>query len=327
MSYQQPGPYGGQPQQPGPYGPPGPQGGQPGPYGPPPQAPPPGYGYPQQQPQPGYGYPQQPPGQPNPYAQPPQPPYGQPPQPNPYGGAPGGHPGAPAPQAPKKKTGLILGVTAAVAAVAVGAWFVFGPGLGGGLEDDGPHKLAMPQKVLGEYDRRSPENESDGKLEADAAKHGVQGAKSVRGTYSTLDPTKIDPTKIDPDNPAASPELLAAKSLVVMGVHGTIADPEKTLDGFFAEINEKSKEEGENEDFALVGSPEEVSPDDFNGIMKCQAATGENAITKQQQSSWICAWSDHSTFAWVIPNQTQGVGKEAAAELAAGLRQEVRVKA
>ncbi len=327
MSYHQPGPYGGQPQQPGPYGQPGPQG-QPGPYGPPPQAPPPGYGYPQQQPpQPGYGYPQQQPGQPNPYAQAPQPPYGQPQQPHPYGGAPGGYPGAPAPQAPKKKTGLIIGVAAAVAAVAVGAYFVFGPGLGGGLEDDGPHKLATPQQVLGEYERRSKEGATDGELEADAAKHGVQGAKSVRGTYSTLDPSKIDPTKVDPNNPAASPELLAAKSLTLMGVYGTIADPEKTLDGFFAEINEKSQKEGEDEDFKLVGSPEEVSPDDFNGIMKCQAATGENAITKQQQSSWICAWSDHSTFAWVIPSQAQGVGKETAAELAAGMRKEVRVKA
>src|SRR5436190_1888155 len=48
MSYNQPGPYGGQqPQQPGPYGQ---QPQQPGPYGQQPPAPQPGYGYPQQAP-------------------------------------------------------------------------------------------------------------------------------------------------------------------------------------------------------------------------------------------------------------------------------------
>ncbi|MER6910870.1 topoisomerase II [Streptomyces sp. NPDC000594] len=105
MSHDQPGPYGGPPQQPGaygqpgPYGPPGPYGGQgegqagyghphqdgPG-YGHPQQGEP-GYGHPQQG-GPGYGYPQQaPPGVPpqgteNPYAQPG--PYDRPEQPGAY---------------------------------------------------------------------------------------------------------------------------------------------------------------------------------------------------------------------------------------------------
>lgn len=124
MSYNQPGPYGGQPQQPQ-YDPYGDAYQQPGPYGQPqqPQYDPyagqqpdpygqqqgqPGYGYPQQQPppQPDYGYPQQPPPQQPAYGYPPQAPaqdqtYGYPqqqdqayaypqqqpapPQPDPYG--------------------------------------------------------------------------------------------------------------------------------------------------------------------------------------------------------------------------------------------------
>ncbi|MFI5566586.1 hypothetical protein ACIA6T_04260 [Streptomyces sp. NPDC051740] len=68
MSYDQPGPYGGQ---------------QPGPYGQPPQVPRPGYGSPRQAPppgRPGYGRPRQPP-----YGQQPQ--HGMPPQPPAPGGS------------------------------------------------------------------------------------------------------------------------------------------------------------------------------------------------------------------------------------------------
>ncbi len=63
-------------------------------------------------------------------------------------------PQPPAPGGGKKKTGLIIGAVAVVAAIGVGAYFVFGGGGSGGgsdIADDGPHKLTTPATVLGEY--------------------------------------------------------------------------------------------------------------------------------------------------------------------------------
>lgn len=111
----QPDPYGQQPGQPGPYGQPGQQ---PGPYG--------------QQPGP---YAQQPGpyGQPDPYGQQfGQNPYGQ----QPYGAHPGG-PGGPGGEPPKKKTGLIVGISLGVVVVLAGVFAILAwvaPGFL--LEDD-----------------------------------------------------------------------------------------------------------------------------------------------------------------------------------------------
>lgn len=144
MSFNQPppGPYGQQPPQPGPYGQPQQ-----------PPAPQPGYGYPQQggqvPPQQGYGYPQQA-GQ-----APPQQGYGHPQQPAqpgygqqaPYGGQ--QTPYGMIPQGPEesggngKKVGLIIGAVAVVAAIGVGAYFVFGSG--GEVK---PYTISLPEKLL-----------------------------------------------------------------------------------------------------------------------------------------------------------------------------------
>ncbi|MEU2131065.1 hypothetical protein [Streptomyces sp. NPDC018352] len=323
MSYNQPGPYGGQqPQgQPGPYGgppqgQPGPYGQQPGPYGGQPPQGQPGYGYPQQAPQQqGYGYPQA--QQPGPYGQqPPTPPYG---GQQAYGGA------MPMPPAqPKKKTGLIVGsVVVALAVVGGGVYFLTGGG-GGGLSDDGPHTLTTPAKVLGEYKRASADA-SDQKQDDDATKEltqsGVENGKTVSGIYSTADLTKFDPS--NPNDPA----MLTAKGITFVGAYGKISDPAKALDTFFASL-QKSASESKDKKTQLLGSPEEVSPSGFeNGIMKCQAASGMDAKTQKPKTDWFCAWSDYSTMAMVSPgNMTGSVDKDTAAEITTDLRKEIRVK-
>ncbi|MFV2118179.1 hypothetical protein ACE14D_06930, partial [Streptomyces sp. Act-28] len=245
-----------------------------------------------------------------------------PPQQPPYGAP--GHPGAPVPpQAPKKRTGLVIGVVAGAVALGVGAWFVLGGGFGGGLEDDGPHKLAAPETVLGgEYKRSAKEDTGDGDTVEDMEKAGVQGGVSVTGSYSTIDPKKIDLT-----DPSASPELMSAKSVTFNGVYGRIADPEKTLDAYFAQVNAEAKKDTDSK-AKLVGSPEEMTPDGFDGLMKCQSVEGENPVTKQRQTTWFCAWADYSTFAVVYAGQGMtGLGKDASAQITADLRKEVRVKA
>ncbi|MFE1379150.1 hypothetical protein ACFW6S_09425 [Streptomyces sp. NPDC058740] len=318
MSYNQPGPYGGQPQQPGPYGQ------QPGPYGQPPQQPP--YGG---QPQPGYGYPQQ-----APQGVPPQQPYGYPQQgqqPGPYGqhpqyGAPqgpGGYP--PPPPAPKKsKAGWIIGGVAVVAALAVGAYFVIGGGGGSNVADDGPHKLITPETVLGEY-KKDPSADSksknDKKSLQEAEKNGVKNAKEVSASY------KVE----DKSNP------LAGKLISFDGLYGEIEDPEKVVDLIFASIKtEADKDKDKSDEPQLQGSPQEYTPADLDGaVLKCQQAKSEAnpAESTPAMSMTMCVWADHSTVGFVVPvdmasllSGKGGSGEEAAA-ITAKLRKEVRVKA
>ncbi|MEU8518130.1 hypothetical protein [Streptomyces sp. NBC_01216] len=323
MSHQQPGPYGGQPQQPGPYGPPQ----QPGPYGPPQ----PGYGYPQQAPpgvppQQPYGYPQQP----GPYGQPPQQqsgPYGQPPQQPPYGGqqpygqAPGGYP-PPPPAAPKKKTGLIVGgAVLALALVAGGAWYFTTGGGGSSVADDGPHKLVTPETVLGTY-KKAPGTGGSSNKESlkEAQQNGVENAKDVSAFYQVKD--------------ASNP--LGTKMVSFSGLYGEIDDPEKVVDGVFAAIRrEADKDKGKADEPELIGSPQEYTPAELDGaILKCQQAKTkpDAAQATPAFTMTVCVWADHSTVGFVTPMDMASIaaGKagspEEAASLTAKLRKEVRVK-
>ncbi|MFC9653391.1 hypothetical protein [Streptomyces sp. NPDC056937] len=328
MSDNQPGPYGGQPQQPGPYG-------QPNPYGQqPPQGPPgPGYGYPQQPPQgvppqppQGYGYPQQP----GPYGQPQQPgPYGQPPQQPPYGQQPaygGGHYPPPPGQAPKKKTGLIVGASVlALAVIAGGAYFLVG---GGSVpDDDKKYKLATPESVLGgEYKKAGDTGSNGGNLTKSDAKEaegwGIRNPREVAGSYSTGE----GPTQ---------------KVIDFSGVYGELEDPEKVVDAVFAESRQKAdKAQSGGPSLEFIGEPREFTPDGFdNGVMKCQEGKftlGQAAGTSSGPGSYtmpMCVWGDQGTMGYVI-SADAGAGvtgksslslDEAAAQ-AAKLRDDVRVE-
>ncbi|MGW7274860.1 hypothetical protein ACWGH5_30600 [Streptomyces sp. NPDC054864] len=339
MSFNQPGPYGQQPQQPGPYGQQ-------------PQAPQPGYGYPPQAPQ---GVPPQQPGpygqQPQaPYGQQPQAPYGQQPQP-PYGQqAPYGQVPPPPPQGGGgKKTGIIIAAVVAVVAVAVGGYFVLaggdddkgkgggssdvaGGGIGaGGIKDDGPHKLTTPAMVLSEYKKGEEGTSGSGMTSSDvreAEKHGVQNAKDVDAQYQAG----------DEDNP------LSQKILQFNGVYGDIADPEKVVDAMFGEAEKNAQESGSGsssgEKMTLVGSPKSYSPAGLDGaVLKCQEAkldfgsssTG-STTGPSEMSMATCIWGDNSTLGIVITTDVANAmaGKSAdldeAADKTAKFRKEVRVK-
>ncbi|WP_055599045.1 hypothetical protein [Streptomyces aureus] len=315
MSYNQPGPYGQQPQQPGPYGQ------QPGPYGQQPQQPgpygaQPGYGYPQQAPQgvppqqPPYGYPQQP-QQPGPYGQQPQ--YGAP-------QGPGGY--VPHPPAPKKsKAGWIIGAVAVVAAIGVGAYFLLGGG-GASVANDGPHKLTTPETVLGEYKKNPGKEGGDRDSLKEVEKTGVKNAKSVDASYQVKD--------------ASNP--IGGKMLSFSGLYGEVDDPEKVVDGVFATIKaEADKDAGKKGEPQLVGSPQQFEPAELDGaILKCQQAKSEADPTASTPTPAftmnICVWADHSTVGFVVPMDMSGLltGKsesaEDAAAITAKLRKEIRVK-
>ncbi|MER7836388.1 hypothetical protein ABTY98_10845 [Streptomyces sp. NPDC096040] len=325
MSYHQPGPYGGPPPQPGPYGQ------QPGPYGPPPQAPQPGYGS-----QPGYGYPQQPPPQPpqpgygyppqgvppvppqNPYGQQ-QPPYGQPP----YGRQPYGVPQPPAPGGDRKKTGVIIGAVAVVAAVAVGAYFGLAASGSGGLKDDRPHKLTAPASLLSAKYKRvgDPSEEKASSSDAeDFAKSGVTDATSVTAIYSTVDLESLDAT-----DPADMAKAQTAENITLFGVYGSVKDPQAALDATFVQMK-KAGTSGDDS-VKLVGDAQSVSPDGLDGaVMKCQQAQGKSQLTGKNQTAYLCIWADYSTIGMVEP--TAGVktySVDESAKIAADVRAEVRV--
>jgi hypothetical protein len=283
MSYNQPGPYGQQPpQQPGPYGQQPPQG-QPNPYGQQPQQPQPGYGYPQQAPQgvppqqpppPGYGYPQQ---------QPPQGPYGQQPQQPPYGGGQVPYP----PQAPKKKTGLI--VVAAVVAVAViggGVFFLTkgdsGSSSNGDVADSTKgYKISAPATV-GDFKQNpssstKPDMTASDKKDFEAA--GISDPASSTATYM-------------------SGNLKTGKMLLFIGVDGTIDDPAKTIDGMFAEASKSGGDSSSGGKAELVGSPKAYKPAGFSGaLMKCQSVktAPTTSATATSVEIPVCIWTDYST--------------------------------
>ncbi|MEU2573137.1 hypothetical protein ACIP3B_18185 [Streptomyces anulatus] len=301
MSYNQPGPYGGQP----PQGQPGPYGQQPGPYGaPPPQGPPQG--------QPGYGYPQQapqgvPPQQPNPYGQPQQPqqgygypqaqqpgPYGQQPPAPPYGGQPG-YDGQP--QQPKKKTGLIVGVAVvALAVIAGGVYFLTSGGGSGDVADSTKGYKLTPAASVDDYkqdpSKKKPESAMTGTEKTEAEAMGVKNPHTAEAQYVSGD-LKTNP--------------LLAKMLMLQGVWGEIEDPEKVIDGSFKNA-EKEAAASEDTKGSLVGSPKSASPADFEGaLMKCQdvkvvndEADGTAQKGPKEMTMPVCIWADYSTVGVVI---------------------------
>ncbi|MFF7811052.1 hypothetical protein ACFZCF_03890 [Streptomyces sp. NPDC007945] len=310
MSYNQPGPYGGQPQQPGPYGQPQGQ---------------PGYGYPQQAPQgvppqqQPYGYPQQ---QPNPYGQQPQ--YGAP-------QGPGGY--VPHPPAPKKsKTPLIIGAVAVVAAIAVGAYFLIGGGGGNSdvAADTKGYKLTPPAAV--DDFKKSKDGDSssmDDKDKKEAETYlGMKNPQEASASYKSG--SESDPLK--------------GKMLSLNGLWGEISDPEKAIDGFFQKTKEDSKEgKQEEEGFTveLQGEPAAVTPSGFKGaLMKCQNAkfkpsgSGDSsALMAKEFEVPICVWADYSTLGSVnvidmqqIMGTGQAVPQADVAALAAKLYNTSRTK-
>jgi hypothetical protein len=238
-------------------------------------------------------------------------------------------PQPPAPKGGNKKAGLIIGAVAVVAAIGVGAYFVLGGGGAAGIEDDGAHKLATPERLLSEYTRASKEGQaSGGDSAAELENSGVKDGTTVLGVYSTADLSGYDPN--DPGSGPDLSELATAKGITYAGAYGEISDPEKALDTFFANFKKSSEKNssssGGTPKAELVGEPETADLD--GAVMKCQAAKGQDLMSKREKTDWFCAWADHSTIAMVSPGDAmKGVSKDVAIDITTKVRQEVRVKA
>ncbi|RSS47617.1 hypothetical protein EF912_26405, partial [Streptomyces sp. WAC07061] len=228
----------------------------------------------------------------------------------------------PAPAPPKKsKAGPVIAAVVAVAVIAGGAWWFLGSG--GSVSDATKgYKLVAPQSV-GEFQKdpkyiEKPTTEKD-KQEAEAA--GIKNPTQVGMDYFSG----------DQKNP------LTLKGVNFAGVYGEVADPEKTVDGFFAKAQLQLAKDGKS-DVQLIGSPKEISPDGFeDAVMKCQEVkiTSKDPNTKGPKEATlpVCIWADYSTVARVTASDVAALltGKpgytlEQNAELAAKLYKTARVK-
>ncbi|WP_393058128.1 hypothetical protein [Streptomyces sp. LN549] len=332
MSYNQPGPYDGQPQQ----GQPGPYGQQPGPYGgPPPQGPPqgqPGYGYPQQAPQgvppqqqpqqPGYGYPQA--QQPGPYGQ-------QPPTP-PYGGQPvyGQQPPFPPAGQPKKKTGLIVGgVIVALAVIAGGVYFLTS---GGGASNSDVADSTKGYKL-------TPAATLDG------YKKGSSG-DSASGPVTGDEKTKIEaagvknPNAAGADYQGGSEKDLSLKFINLQGYWGEVSDPASVINSSFDRAKANMTKGDSKTKAELVGSPKDVTPAGFKGaLMRCQNVKidnegGDGTVENGPKTleAPICIWADYSTVGIVtgidmgLAMKNQAMSQDDVAAVAAKLYNTSRTK-
>ncbi|MEU9790857.1 hypothetical protein AB0E27_09515 [Streptomyces sparsogenes] len=286
--------------------PPGPYGTPPGtPPGPPPQGGPNPYGQ----------------GAPGPYAQggapyaAPQPPqpgygYGYPQQPQMPPGYPAGMPPAPPGGGGKgKTTGLVIGAVVVVAAI-VGGFALFGGGSDDELMDDGKdYRLTVPSTVLGEYTSDSGDSTAQQLDSEDAAEFGMTSGMGVKVEWAT------------PND---------AKKIQMMGVYGTVPDPEKSVDAFFTNLKKKSEAVGgEDSDALVVGSPERKSPAGLeNAVMKCQAIRAKEEPSPDEPNTLaLCVWADYDTVALVAPQEgTRDLTLDESAQIATALRKEVRVE-
>ncbi|MFJ4121747.1 hypothetical protein ACIP3U_10445 [[Kitasatospora] papulosa] len=295
MSYNQPGPYGGQP----PQGQPGPYGQQPNPYGQqPPQGGQPGYGYPQQAPQgvppqqqppqPGYGYPQG--QQPGPYGQ-------QPPTP-PYGG-PQAYPGMPPqPGAPKKKTGLIIGAAVvALAVVAGGVYFLTSDGgaSNNDVADSTKGYKLTPAATLDGYKKQAGSEESGAPAGEEKTKLDGLGVKNPQRAGATYQSGSED-------------NQLALKSITLSGYWGVVTDPAKVIDNAFNSAESEFTKGEDGMEVQLIDSPKAVTPSGFKGaLMKCQdlkvlnkEGDGTAAKGPKEFQIPVCVWADYSTVGTVL---------------------------
>jgi hypothetical protein len=206
----------------------------------------------------------------------------------------------------------------------VGAYFLFGGAGGASVANDGPHKLITPETVLGEYKKSANSGgskSSDDDFIKDAEKNGVKNPQRVNAQWEV----KSD------SNP------LGSKLLQFGGAYGQIDDPEKTVDGIFANMRveaEKDKD-GMSE---LVGDPKTYTPEGLDGaILKCQEIkskpdSGSGGLGPKEIVMPVCVWGDHSTIGYVMSMNVadlmagKSIPTEEAAATAAKLRKEVRVK-
>ncbi|MCC3771368.1 hypothetical protein [Streptomyces sp. UNOC14_S4] len=324
MSQQQPGPYGGPPQQPNPYA----QGG----AGQPPAAP---YGAP-------YGAPPQ---QPGPYGVPQQ---QQPPQQQPGGwGPPGQYPPPVPPQSGGKGKGKAIGI-------AVGALVVVGAIVGGVVlftgNDKGDDKHVA--KPIGSTPPSTPEASAS---PSTGTAHPTQRYK-LTAPDTLADGYKKDPSETGSGfdaqdlndlrlsgmaNPRgvkgiykAGEDKRAQKWLRFSGAWGdSVRSPEALVDGLFKSATDGAAQKPDPDTkIEFEGSPRRMTPDGLGDdtVLKCQMMKSTSGTSPTIRMP-LCVWGDSSTLGAVFALDTslmargEDLSLDEAATRVAKFREGVRV--
>jgi hypothetical protein len=181
------------------------------------------------------------------------------------------------------------------------------------LQDDGPHKLVAPKRVLRKYYLWTSIDRTRSLAQDHHKQLGVAGGTAMRLHYSTFDALGGH----IPDGPTENVDL--------DGTYGTVADPEKAVDALFALLRAEDAHDGT---IKLLGKPKERHPESFtNAVMKCQVERTLSLLGERMGDDPVCAWADYSTAAIVrFSSGDRGAMSVAdAAQLATDLRREIRV--
>lgn len=205
---------------------------------------------------------------------------------------------------------------AVVAAIGVGAYFVFGSG-----GDVKPYKIALPESLLsGEFHKATGAgsgSEEDLRNDKTTKALGITDAKGVSGAYENTAKLKVH----------------------VSGAYGKVANPETAVDQMFAQV-EKSQQEALGSRQAKLETVTPVtkySPSGFDGtVLKCKTlkvSASAGGMTMSSDVS-VCIWGDNSALGVVqaVPaapsptggTATQAPGAKDLAEKTAKIRSEVR---
>ncbi|MFF3642370.1 hypothetical protein [Streptomyces sp. NPDC002564] len=231
----------------------------------------------------------------------------------------------------RKRTGFLVGAVAVLVAAAAGGYVLLaGTDAGSSEAGAGRYELTAPPTVLGGSYRKAGSSGADGGLSdaglRDLAERGVRGAKAVGGRYT-------------------AGSSAGQKALTFSGVYGTVEDPEKVVDGMFAELRRTSARGSGG--VRLLGVPQVFTPAGFDeGVMKCQRAEfrpgpadrdadrdGKDTAGPRGFANPVCIWGDHSTVVTVGHSDAgatasgEQVSLDTVAGLAAKLRADVRVEA
>ncbi|WP_407551553.1 hypothetical protein QOM21_18690 [Streptomyces sp. Pv4-95] len=249
----------------------------------------PGYGAPQPGPPP--GYPQQPP-QPGPqrpgaygqpaYGAPPPPQFGAPQQ-APYGyGGPGGMPPIP----PKSGTAKVWGILGAIAGVLVIGTLVslgvFRGGTSGGTGTSaGPkYKITVPRTLVGGEYKLSKDISQQAGSSVPTDGSNSHGMKTAGGQYTS-----------------------GTKSMVMLGIYGTIDDPDLAVDHTLQGMTEDGKTE-------VAVEEKEFTPSGGGKPLTCGVDVRQEM--GQKITLAFCVWADSSTSGNVAETDAAELSKDPA---------------
>lgn len=221
---------------------------------------------------------QPPPSGPGPYGQPG--PYGMPQQAPPFGN---GGPGMPPPVPPKRNAGKTWGILGAVAGVLVigtlaSTGLFRGKGSSSGGSDGPRYRVTVPQTLAGGEYRLDKDISQQAAGAVPPEGPNAHNIKAVGGQYSS-----------------------GTKSLVMLGLYGTIDDPEKSIDHTLHGMTSDGRTE-------VAVADKKFTPRGGGAPLTC----GVDVRTEMGQKVTLpfCVWADSSTSGNVAETDASDLAKD-----------------